>query len=96
MNKTFNKKYRTLDEIEEGYFRDHPEEIAPYIEEIFDEYARDGNSAALMTSLRIIAKVEGIQCTFPDKASPGLDDVNTILKMLGYRLAPEPLKNGKL
>lgn len=46
--------------MEEDYFRDHPDEIGPYIDEIFDAYAEDGNSAALLASLRVIAKVKGI------------------------------------
>jgi HTH-type transcriptional regulator/antitoxin HigA len=53
-------KYTTLDNLEESYFRDHPEEIDTYVAEIFSEYAADGNSAALLASLRIIAKVKGI------------------------------------
>ena len=30
-------KYRTLDNIEEDYFRKHPREIGTYLNEIFDE-----------------------------------------------------------
>ena len=35
-------KYRTLDNLEESYFRDHPEEIDSYVAEIFSQYASDG------------------------------------------------------
>ena len=32
-------RHQTLDALEEGYFRDHPEEIDVYLHEIFDLYA---------------------------------------------------------
>jgi len=54
------RKYRTLDNIEEDYFRKHPREVDAYLAEIFDEYARDGDSPALLASLRVIAEVKGI------------------------------------
>ncbi len=38
----------------------HPEELDDYLAEIFDEYASDGDSASLLASLRVIAKVKGI------------------------------------
>jgi probable addiction module antidote protein len=96
---------RTFREVEEEYFRNHPEEIGPYIDEIFDEYAQDGNSAALLASLRVIAKVKGIstiaeetglsrqgvQHALSSKGNPRFDNVNAIMKALGYRLTPEPL-----
>ena len=40
------RNYRAFRDIEEEYFRNHPEEIGSYIDEIFDEYAQDGNSAS--------------------------------------------------
>ena len=55
------RKFRTLDEFEEEYFRKHPEEIDDYLTEIFQEYARDDDSGALLASLRIIAQVKGIE-----------------------------------
>ena len=54
------RHYRAFRDVEEDYFRDNPTEIAPYIDEIFDDYAQDGNSAALLASLRVIAKVKSI------------------------------------
>src|ERR1700722_7046787 len=99
------RNFRTLDEIEEGYFRAHPEEIGPYINELFDDYAEDGNSAVLLASLRVIAKVKGIsniaeetgltrqgvQHALSNKGNPRFDNVNAIMNALGYRLMPEPL-----
>ena len=53
------RKLRTLDQYEEDFFQKHPEEIGSYLEAIFDEFAADGNTAALLASLRVIAKVKG-------------------------------------
>ena len=33
------RKFRTLDELTEQYFRDQPEEIDDYLAEIFQEFA---------------------------------------------------------
>ncbi len=52
------RKFRTLDEFEEEYFRKHPEEIDDYLTEIFQEYLLDNDSGALLASLRIIAQVK--------------------------------------
>jgi DNA-binding phage protein len=52
--------FRTFREVEEEYFRFHPEEIDNYLTLIFDEYAKDGNLAALLASLRVISRVKGI------------------------------------
>lgn len=100
------RNYRAFRDIEEEYFRNHPEEIGPYIDEIFDEYARDGNSAALLASLRVIAKVkgitslaettgmtrQGIQHALSSKGNPRFDNVNAIMRALGYRLTPCPIE----
>lgn len=48
------RKFRTLDEFEEEYFRKHPEEINDYLTEIFQEYAEDNDSGALLASLRVV------------------------------------------
>jgi probable addiction module antidote protein len=104
MSKKHN--YRTFRSVEEEYFRNRPEEIAPYIDEIFDAYAEDGNSATLLASLRVIAKVkgvtniaeaagmtrQGVQHALSAKGNPRFDNVNAIMHALGYRLAPAPLE----
>lgn len=98
-------KYRTLDHLEEDYFRKHPNEVDAYLTEIFNAYAEDGNSSALLASLRVIAKVKGIsslasatgmtrqglQKALSTKGNPRLDNINSIMHALGYRLAPERL-----
>ena len=96
---------RTLDNLEEDYFRQHPDEVDAYLAEIFDEYARDGDSASLLASLRVIAKVKGIsalaietgmtrqglQKALSTRGNPRLDNINAIIRALGYRLMPEKI-----
>lgn len=100
------RKFRTLDELEADYFRKHPDEIDSYVNEIFEEYAVDGNSTALLASLRIIAQVkgitalasetgmtrQGIQKALSSKGNPRLDNINSIMQALGYRLAPQKIE----
>lgn len=94
---------RTLDAVEETYLRDHPEELNDYIADVFEAYADDGDSAALLSSLRVIAKVKGItaiaseagmtrqglQKALSSKGNPRLDNINAIMHAMGYRLMPE-------
>lgn len=101
------RKHRTIDNIEEDYFRKHPREVDTYLTEIFDEYARDGDSASLLASLRVIAKVKGIsalaektgmsrqglQKALSSKGNPRLDNINSIMHALGYRLIPKKLQS---
>ena len=100
------RKYRTLDHIEEDYFRKHTREVDAYLTEIFDDYAREGDSAALLASLRVIAKVKGIsalaeqtgmtrqglQKALSSNGNPRLDNINSIMHALGYRLMPKKLQ----
>jgi probable addiction module antidote protein len=99
------RTYRQFRDVEEEYFRKHPEEIDPYLDEIFDVYAEDHDSASLLASLRVIAKVkgisniaeetgltrQGIQHALSSKGNPRFDNVNSIMNALGYRLVPEKL-----
>ena len=54
------RDYRTLDDVTIEYFTQHPEEIDDFLNESFADYAEDGDSAALHTSLRISSRVKGI------------------------------------
>ncbi len=99
-------EYRTLDDVEEEYFRNHPEEIGPYLTEIFAEFAKDGHAGALLASLRTIARVkgmsiiaeetgmtrQGVQKALSAHGNPRLESVNAIMQALGYRLAPQKLE----
>jgi probable addiction module antidote protein len=97
--------YRTLDEVSVEYFNQHPEEIDDFLQEIFADYALDGNSAVLLSALRIVARVKGItvmaeeigmtrqglQKALSAKGNPRLDSINAIMWAMGYQLLPSRL-----
>jgi probable addiction module antidote protein len=97
---------RTLQEYTEQYFRDHPEEIDDFLKESFEEYAKDGDSAALLLQLRTIARVKGIttiaesvglsrqglQKALSTKGNPRLDNINAIMGAMGYHLMPQKIE----
>lgn len=98
--------YRTLEEVSVEYFTQHPEEIEAFLQEIFADYAQDGDSAALLSALRIIARVRGIstlaaevgmtrqglQKALSATGNPRLDNVNAIMRALGYQLLPQRIE----
>lgn len=49
--------YRTIQEVEEVSLCQHPDEIESYLTVLFDEYAHDGDTAALWSSLRSVNRV---------------------------------------
>ena len=97
--------YRTLDNLEEDYFRNHPDEIGPYLDELFEAFAQDNDAGALLASLRTVARVkgmstiaeeigmsrQGLQKALSVNGNPRLESVNAIMRALGYRLAPQKL-----
>jgi HTH-type transcriptional regulator / antitoxin HigA len=100
------RNYRTLEEATEEYFTQHPEEMDDFLKENFEEYAKDGDSAALLSALRILARVKGIsrmaveigmtrqglQKALSAKGNPRLDNVNSIMRAMGYQLMPQKLE----
>jgi HTH-type transcriptional regulator / antitoxin HigA len=98
-------EYRSLNEISSEYFERHPEEIDTFINEIFAEYAQDGDSSVLLSALRVVARVkglstiadesgmtrQGLQKALSAKGNPRLDNINAIMRAMGYQLAPRPL-----
>jgi putative addiction module killer protein/probable addiction module antidote protein len=96
---------RTLDEFTERYFRDHPEEVDDYLMEIFQDFAEDNDTGALLASLRVIARVRGIsdmaqktgmtrqglQKALSSDGNPRLGNVISIMKAMGYYLVPQKL-----
>jgi HTH-type transcriptional regulator / antitoxin HigA len=54
------RQLRTLDEVTEQYFRDHPDEINDYLAETFKAYAEDNDTGALLASLRVLARAQGL------------------------------------
>jgi probable addiction module antidote protein len=100
------RKFRNLLAFTEEYFRNHPEEIDEFIKEIFEDYAEDNDSSALLSGLRIIAQVKGVTADFASqvgmtqkslqkalsaKSNPRLDHINSILQAMGYQLMPQSL-----
>jgi len=99
------RNYRSLDEVQVEYFEQHPEEIDAFIDEIFEDFAQDGDASALLASLRVIAQVKGIsnlaeeigmtrrglQKALSETGNPRLDNINAIMRALGYRLKAERL-----
>jgi HTH-type transcriptional regulator/antitoxin HigA len=99
------RQFRTLEEVTEEYFRAHPDEIDDYLTEIFQEYAEDNNTGALLASLRVIARVQGInnlatstgltrqglQKALSSDGNPRLGNVTSIMKAMGYCLLPQKL-----
>ena len=97
------RKLRTLDEVEEEYFRENPDEVDDYLSIIFDEYAIDQDIGALLASLRVLARVNGITATaeaagmtrkglqkaLSETGNPKFESMNAILQAMGYRLAPQ-------
>ena len=99
------KKYRDFTDVEESYFRDHPQEIDSYIALIFEEYAKDGNTGALLSSLRVLSRVKGVtkiaqeaglsrkgvQKALSEDGNPGFASINAIIHAMGYRLSPQKI-----
>lgn len=97
--------YRTISEVEEGFLRDHPEEVDDYITTLFDEYAESGDTASLMASLRVVSRVKGVsrvaevsglsrkgvQKALSENGNPQFGSVNAIMRAMGYRLTPQKL-----
>jgi probable addiction module antidote protein len=99
--------YRTIGEVEEEYLRNHSEEIDDYITVLFDEYAESGDTAALLSSLRVVGRVKGVthiaetsglsrkgvQKALSENDNPQFGSVNAIMRAMGYRLTPQKLLN---
>ncbi len=99
--------YRTLDDVTLEYFTEHPDEIDAFLSEAFADYAQDNDSAALLSTLRVIARVKGIskvaaevgmtrqglQKALSAKGNPRLDNINAIMRAMGYQLIPYRLEN---
>lgn len=88
--------YKTLDESEEAYYRSHPDEIDGYLTTAFEEYAKDGCTAALLAQLRMIARVKGVSVLVPEtgiaqNGNPEFESINAIMHAMGYRLTPQKL-----
>jgi probable addiction module antidote protein len=100
------KNYPTLSEIIEEYLREHPEEIDSFVSVLFEEYAEDGDTAALLSALRVVRRVKGVssiaestgmsrrgvQKALSEDGDPKFGSVNAIMHAMGYRLVPQKLQ----
>lgn len=100
--------YRTFTDVTVEYFTQHPEEIDDFLNEIFADYAEDRDSASLLSALRILARVKGVshlageigmtrqglQKALSARGNPRLDNINAIMRAMGYQLMPQPLRAG--
>lgn len=101
------RNYRTIGEITEEYLRDHPDEIDDFVTMIFEEYAQDGDTATLLSCLRIVSRVKGVgvvtessdmshngvQKALSEGGNPSFASVNAILHAMGYWLAPHKIQS---
>lgn len=102
------ENYRSYDDAETEYFKAHPEEIDDYMRIAFEEFAKDGDGNALLSSLRVIARVkglssiarevqlsrQGLQKALSAKGNPRLENVNAIMQAMGYQLVPQKIGTG--
>ena len=99
------QKLRTLDEFTDGYFRAHPDEIDDYLTKIFQDFAEDNDTGALLAGLRVIARVrgvgdmaeqvgmtrQGLQKALSDEGNPRFGNITSIVQARGYRSVPQKL-----
>ena len=55
-----NRTYKTLDDVSEEYYRNHPDEIDDYLAVALAEYSKDACTSALLAQLRMIARIKGV------------------------------------
>lgn len=92
------RNLRTIQEIEEEYLRNHPDEIDDYVALLFEEYEESGDAASLLSSLQCVGRVtgrdvKGLQNALMDQSSPLFESVSEVVHTLGYRLVPQRLDN---
>jgi probable addiction module antidote protein len=101
------RTFRTLDETEENYYRNHPEEIDDYLAVICEEYAKDRCTSALLSQLRMIARIKGvsalaqetgisrngIQKALSEKGNPQFESIASIMDAMGYSVSFIPKGN---
>lgn len=76
-----------------------------YITVLFDEYAESGDTATLLSSLRVVSRVKGVsriaeisglsrkglQKALSENGNPQFGRVNAIMHAMGYRLTAQKL-----
>jgi probable addiction module antidote protein len=95
-------KYKTWRSVVVDDLKNNSDESDGYIETALEEYAKDGNTEALLLALRTIAEAQGgisklaknanlnkqsLYKALSVKGNPRLSTIGTILKVLGYSLS---------
>jgi DNA-binding phage protein len=88
------KTYRTLEQLEEQYLLDHPDELDDYVTVIFEEYAETDDVDTLFDSLKTVSRVKGInKKTILESHNPPFSSINSIMHEMGYRLTPQKISS---
>jgi len=99
------RNLRTLDDLEETYLREHPDEVDEYIQILFDEFAQDKDMSALLASLRVVSRVKGVtdiarnagmsrkglQKALSENGNPQFESMASIIQAMGYRFAVQKI-----
>jgi DNA-binding phage protein len=86
------KTYRTLNQLEEQYLLDHPDELDDYITVIFEEYAQTDDIDTLFDSLKIVSHIKGInKKMILESHNPPFSSINSMMHEMGYRLTPQKI-----
>jgi DNA-binding phage protein len=85
-------QYRSWQEAEVEHFRNHPEEILPYLNVALEEAEKDGDWNAFIASVRIVVEAQGSGDGLVRELErePHLATLDAILQELGLRLSLQP------
>ena len=100
------RDYTTFEDDTTEYYTEHPEEIEEFLQVGFEEFAKDGDAAALLIQLRIIARARGmttiaddvgitrrgLQKALSENGNPRFDTITAIMRSMGYSLVPQKLE----
>jgi DNA-binding phage protein len=86
-------KNRTWREAEVEHFRNHPEEVLPYLNIALEEAEKDGDWGAFMASVQIAVEAQGGASGLVQgmESDPHLATLDAILQELGLRLSLQPV-----
>jgi DNA-binding phage protein len=88
------KTYRTLEQLEEKYLLDHPDELDDYVSIIFEEYAETDDIDTLFDSLKTVSRIKGInKQIILDSSNLPFSSINSIMHEMGYRLSVQKISS---
>ena len=95
------KKFRSFDEVQLEHYKKHPEELKGFIGVALEEYQKDGDEKAFLSTLSLAARVHGgfsklskatglnrenLYRALSDRSDPRLSTVMQVLGTLGFSL----------